>query len=121
MWLPLHLHGLAPFKANLEEKLLLCRFFYQQIGTMGFETGPAPDLSVAIFRYADDDDNHKSEQLINALHRDGRVFFSSTTINGKLWIRCAVVSFRTHLDTINLALTMIKENATMLLTNQPVN
>ena len=115
MWLPLHLHGLAPFKANLEEKLLLCRYFYEQIGNMGFETGPAPDLSVAIFRCADDDDNHKSEQLINALHQDGRVFFSSTTINGKLWIRCAVVSFRTHLATINLALTMIKENADLLL------
>jgi glutamate/tyrosine decarboxylase-like PLP-dependent enzyme len=115
MWLPLHLHGLAPFKANLEEKLLLCRYFYEQIGQMGFETGPAPDLSVAIFRYTDDDDNHKSEQLINALHQDGRVFFSSTTINGKLWIRCAVVSFRTHLDIIHLALTMIKENVDLLL------
>jgi glutamate/tyrosine decarboxylase-like PLP-dependent enzyme len=109
MWLPLHLHGLAPFKANLEEKLLLCRYFHEQIGKMGFETGSYPDLSVAIFRIADDPDNDLNEQLIKALHEDGRVFFSSTVISGKRWIRCAVVSFRTHLNEIKLALSMIKE------------
>jgi glutamate/tyrosine decarboxylase-like PLP-dependent enzyme len=28
MWLPLQLYGIAPFKAALEEKILLCRYFY---------------------------------------------------------------------------------------------
>ncbi|HVI44167.1 MAG TPA: aminotransferase class V-fold PLP-dependent enzyme [Chitinophaga sp.] len=109
MWLPLHLHGIAPFRANLEEKILLCRHFHEQIGAMGFETGPAPDLSVAIFRCPDDPGNQQTEQLIQALHEDGRVFFSTTLINRKLWIRCAVVSFRTHLREIKLALSMVKE------------
>lgn len=114
MWLPLHLHGLAPFKASLEEKLMLCRYFHDKIGKMGFETGAYPALSVAIFRLPGDMDNSMNEKLVKELHKDGRVFFSSTMIDGKLWLRCAVVSFRTHLREINLALDMIKENAVVV-------
>lgn len=110
MWLPLQLHGVKPFKAALEEKLLLSRYFYQQISKLGFETGPAPDLSVIIFRCPDDDDNSITLSLLNAIHADGRVYLSSTTINEKLWIRCAIVSHRTHLEEVSLALRMIEEN-----------
>jgi glutamate/tyrosine decarboxylase-like PLP-dependent enzyme len=110
MWLPLQLHGVAPFKACLQEKLLLSNYFYEQIGKMGFETGPQPDLTVSIFRYPNDEDNHINQQLIDAIHEDGRVFLSSTIIKGKLWLRCAVVAHRTHQKEIELALQVIKEN-----------
>ncbi|WP_247716428.1 pyridoxal phosphate-dependent decarboxylase family protein [Sinomicrobium weinanense] len=119
MWLPLHLHGVAPFRANLEEKLMLCRYFHKKAGTMGFETGKTPDLSVAIFRIPDDPDNRKNEAFIKALHEDGRVFLSSTTIGEKLWIRCAVVSFRTHLREMDIALDMIRENRDRVLSGGP--
>lgn len=109
MWLPLHLHGVEPFRANLEEKHLLCRYFHREIKAMGFKTGPDPELSIAFFRYPEDEDNRLTQQLIDVLHKDGRVFFSSTLIDEKLWIRCAVVSFRTHLREIILALEMIHE------------
>ena len=110
MWLPLQLHGLAPFKACLQEKLLLIRYFYEEIKKQGFETGPFPDLTIVIFRYPDDYDNQVNQRLIEAIHADGRVFLSSTRIGGKLWLRCAVVSHRTHLEEINLTLKMIQEN-----------
>ena len=110
MWLPLQLHGVAPFKACLKEKLLLSNYFYAQISKLGFETGPQPDLTVSIFRYPNDENNRINQRLIDAIHKDGRVFLSSTTIKGKLWLRCAVVSHRTHMEEINLALKMIDEN-----------
>lgn len=110
MWLPLQLHGVVPFKACLEEKLLLSRYFYEQISNLGFETGPYPDLTVVIFRYPNDEDNRINQQLVEAIHKDGRVFLSSTIIKGKVWLRCAVVSHRTHLEEIDLALQMIREN-----------
>ena len=110
MWLPLQLHGLAPFKACLEEKVWLSRYFYDQIQKMGFETGPYPQLTVSIFRYPGDDDNHINQNLVEAIRADGRVFLSSTLINGKVWLRCAVVSHRTHLQEIDLTLQMIREN-----------
>jgi aromatic-L-amino-acid/L-tryptophan decarboxylase len=108
IWLPLHLHGVAPFRANLHEKMLLCRLFRKEVQKMGFETGPEPDLSVTIFRLPADRDNKLNEKFIQALHRNGKVFFSSTTIDGTLWIRCAVVSFRTHLKELMEALQMVR-------------
>ncbi|MEP7320276.1 MAG: aminotransferase class V-fold PLP-dependent enzyme [Saprospiraceae bacterium] len=111
MWMPLHLHGLAPFKAALEEKLLLTEYFYNQIKLLGFETGPKPMLSVTIFRYVPNtgDENAFNNKLVDAIQTDGRVFFSSTIIEGKVWIRCAILGFRTHMDTIEKAFTMLKE------------
>lgn len=110
IWLPLQLHGLAPFKACLEEKLLLTDYFYKRIGEAGFETGPYPDLTVTIFRYHEGDNNEINQQLIDAIHRDGRVFLSSTIIKGKLWLRCAIVGHRTHIKEIDLTLQMIDDN-----------
>jgi aromatic-L-amino-acid/L-tryptophan decarboxylase len=66
-------------------------------------------LTVVIFRYLNDYDNQVNQRLIEAIHADGRVFLSSTRIGGKLWLRCAVVSHRTHLEEINLTLKMIQE------------
>ena len=114
MWLPLHLHGLQPFRASLEEKLLLCRFFHTEIEKMGFRTGPDPDLSITMFRYSDDENNELTQKLMDALHADGRFFFSSTVIHDQLWIRCAVVSFRTHMREIERALKMIRETTDKL-------
>jgi aromatic-L-amino-acid/L-tryptophan decarboxylase len=111
IWLPLQLHGLAPFKAALEEKLLLCRYFKREMDAAGFETGPEPDLSVTIFRLRGDGQNLMTGQLLDGLHKNGRVYFSSTVIKGKVWIRCAIVNFRTHLKEVNEALQMIKSVA----------
>src|SRR5699024_6933639 len=51
MWLPLQLHGTDAFSAALEEKLMLVRYFHQEIRKAGFKTGPDPQLSVTIFRF----------------------------------------------------------------------
>ena len=113
MWLPLKLFGLKTFRAALEEKLYLARYFYEEIKKIkGFEVGPEPELSVAIFRYVPEDSDPDSfnKKLIQAILKDGRIFLSSTNINGVFWIRVAVVSFRTHLEQIELLLDIIKEN-----------
>jgi aromatic-L-amino-acid/L-tryptophan decarboxylase len=52
LWLPLKLFGLAPFRAALEEKLLLARYFHRRLTEMpGWIPGPEQDLSVVTFRY----------------------------------------------------------------------
>lgn len=111
MWVPLHLHGLLPFKAALEEKILLCRYFYREIQQLGFEVSPYPMLSITIFRYVPpfDDPNAFNNRLVEALHADGRVFFSSTRIDGIVWIRCAVLGFRTHRKIVDKGIKMIQE------------
>lgn len=114
LWLPLKLHGVKPFRACLEEKIWLTRYFYEEIQKLkGFEVGPYPELSVATFRYLPEngDANEFNKKLVNAIHEDGRVFLSSTTINGQIIIRLAVLSFRTHKSTIDLTLQVLKEKS----------
>ncbi len=109
MWLPLQVHGLQPFRACLEEKIYLCRYFYEEIRKRGFETGPYPELSVMLWRFVpqNGDANAYNEALLNAVKKDGRVFVSSTTLNGIFWIRLAVLSFRTHKHTIDILLEVV--------------
>nr|MBS0036866.1 aminotransferase class V-fold PLP-dependent enzyme [Saprospiraceae bacterium] len=113
MWLPLKLIGLDSFRKALEEKHLLALYFYEKIGEMGFETGGKPELSIVLYRYTQGIEPHRIDEfnteLIKACHRDGRVFLSSTTLKGRVWLRCAVLSFRTHLSTIDKALEMLSE------------
>ena len=118
IWLPLQLHGLAPFRASLEEKLVLTDYFYKKIREAGFDTGPYPDLTVTIFRYPEDESNVINQQLVDAIHNDGRVFLSSTIIKEKLWLRCAIVSHRTHIGEIDLTLQMINDNIKKIIANK---
>jgi glutamate/tyrosine decarboxylase-like PLP-dependent enzyme len=114
VWLALKLTGVAPFRAVLEEKLLLARHFHEGLQRLkGFVAGPPPDLSVVTFRYrpARGDANEFNEKLIRAIQDDGRLFLSSTQINGQVTLRLAVLGFRTHLETIELALEILPQKA----------
>ncbi len=117
LWLSLQLNGLDRFKAALREKHLLARYFYHKIAELGFETGPEPPLSVVLYRYLPEkgDANSFNRRLLKELHRDGRIFVSSTLINGIFWLRFAVLSFRTHLNQVNTFLEMIAQAKASLL------
>ncbi|HZD53290.1 MAG TPA: aminotransferase class I/II-fold pyridoxal phosphate-dependent enzyme [Woeseiaceae bacterium] len=117
LWLPLKLCGLAPFRAALEEKLMLARHFHTRLSALpGWEVGPAPDLSVVTYRYrpprGDADDFNR--RLIEAVQQDGRVFISSTRLEGRFTLRLAVLHFRTHLAEIELALELLQHYAKQL-------
>lgn len=116
MWLPLQLFGIEPFKACLEEKIWLTRYFYEEVQKLGFEVGSYPELSVAIYRFIPKNSapNEFNKKLVEYIHKDGRVFISSTTINGDFWIRIAILSFRTRLWTIDLYLEILKEGITSI-------
>ena len=117
LWLPLKWLGLAPFRAALAEKMLLARYFHQRISAMpGFEAGPAPDLSVVTYRYvpASGDANAFNRRLLEAVLQDGRVFISSTRLNGQFVLRLAVLHYRTHRDTIDYLLDLLQASAARL-------
>ena len=117
LWLSLKLLGIAPFRAALEEKMLLARYFHEQIQQVdGFKVGPAPDLSIVTFRYRPrrGDANEFNQQLTSAIQRDGRIFLSSTMIDGLFTLRLAILSAPTHLDTIDLAIDLLRHKASEL-------
>jgi glutamate/tyrosine decarboxylase-like PLP-dependent enzyme len=117
LWLPLKLHGLKPFRAGLEEKLLLARYFEREVKRLGFETGGEPELSVVTYRYVPPkgDANAFNKQLLDRMHKDGRVFISSTLLNGQFTLRFACLCFRTHRDTVDLLLKMLRKHSSGLL------
>ena len=118
LWLPLKLCGTKAFTACLDEKLLLAKYFREKIMEIpGFEVGAPPRLSVTTFRYVPQsgDANAFNKKLLQAILRDGRVFLSSTDLNGNFTLRLAVLAFRSHLRTVDLALEIITRKTEELL------
>jgi len=115
VWLPLALLGTRPFAAALEEKLLLARHAHRRLAeTPGFEVGPAPDLSLFLFRLSAADAaqrNARNERFTAALLADGRASFSSTLIDGEHWLRMAVLGARTHRREVEASLAVLREVA----------
>jgi glutamate/tyrosine decarboxylase-like PLP-dependent enzyme len=117
----LQLYGIKPFRAGLEEKMLLAQYFYKEIIKFNFETGPEPALSVMIYRFVPEKIKNNTaavntfnESLLTSVLEDGRVFISSTTIDGIYWLRLAVLSFRTHLKHIQILLEILREKTSGL-------
>ena len=116
LWLPLKLMGLKPFRACLEEKLLLAKYFHNEVRKLGFEVGAEPELSVCTYRWIPKkgDANAFNKKLLEEVVTDGRIFISSTMLDGKFTLRLACLAFRTHLKTIDTLLNVLKEKVKML-------
>jgi len=117
LWLPLQLYGVETFRAALSEKIWLTRYFYDEIQKIeGFEVWPYPQLSVMTYRYVpkSGDANAFNARLVEEVRNDGRVFLSSTMIEGVFYIRLAVLSFRTHLSTIQTCLQVLRDKSAEL-------
>ena len=124
MWLPLMVHGTAPFKACLREKLLLVRYFREKIRAMpAFVSGPEPALSVTFYRIdtrdpeAADIANHR---LADAIRNDGRLFVSTSVIDGRVFLRLAILSVRTHREHIDLLLALLREKGREVASTYPL-
>ncbi|XP_002733514.2 aromatic-L-amino-acid decarboxylase-like [Saccoglossus kowalevskii] len=118
VWMPLKLFGLAPFRDALTEKILLARYFYEQLAERDdFQLGPYPELSVVVFRYAKapNDTEKFNEQLLDSLMRDGRVALASTRLRGVYYLRVCILCFRTHLKEVDLLLEMVDKNVEIYL------
>jgi glutamate/tyrosine decarboxylase-like PLP-dependent enzyme len=119
MWLPLILLGTGPFRAALEEKLLLARYFHREIARAGYQVGPVPDLSIVTYRWVPEGAspervNEINQAIVSGSRRDGRIFLSSTMLDGRFTLRMAALAFRTHRRTIDLAVRVLREQAAAL-------
>lgn len=112
MWLPLKVHGVAPFRDALDEKLLLTRYLWDHLLEMGFETGPYPDLTIVIFRYNRKgvDTEELNRQIFEDIRQDGRIFLSSTNLDGVFYLRVAILGYRTHRRHVDLLIELLKKS-----------
>jgi glutamate/tyrosine decarboxylase-like PLP-dependent enzyme len=117
LWLPIQLAGLDAFRAAQSEKIGLARYMHARLSELpGWDVGLAPDLSVFAFRYrpASGDADSFNERLTKRLQDEGRVFLSSTRIYGRVHLRAAILSFRTHLEHVDAAIDALQNAARAL-------
>jgi aromatic-L-amino-acid decarboxylase len=118
LWLPIQLHGLAPFRASLQEKLELTRWAYRElIQDDRFLILDEPQLSVIAFRLKGEGPatDARNEELLRRVNARGRVFLSSTRMGARYVLRICVLSFRTHEDRVRDAVVALREEAGALL------
>ena len=121
LWMPLKLFGLRPFRAALAEKLWLARYFHEAVGRIpGIVAGPYPDLSVVTFRFEPQgrDDEAFNREVLKAVQQDGRIFISSTRLNGQFTLRAAILHFRTHKAEVDHLLGLLCEQSSRLAPDQ---
>ena len=109
--------GLAPFRAALEEKLLLARWLHGRLSEMpGWVVGPEPDLSIVTYRYVPrrGDANDFNRRLVEAVRADGSVVISATELDGTYTLRAAVLQYRSHLDDVERLLEVLAREAARL-------
>jgi glutamate/tyrosine decarboxylase-like PLP-dependent enzyme len=116
LWLPLKLHGLRPFRACLDEKRLLARYFHQEARRLGFEVGPEPELSVVTYAWnpTSGDPRTFNERLLREILADGSTFVSTTMLDGTYVLRAAILVFRTRLSHIQRYLEFLKARTEQL-------
>jgi aromatic-L-amino-acid decarboxylase len=110
VWLPIKMHGIGAFRRALDEKLDLAAWAAAELRRVpGVEIVAEPQLSLLAFRVtrpgldeaATDDLNRRVMEAVNA---KGRVYITNTTARGRFLIRICVLSFRTHMDRMQMAL-----------------
>ena len=117
VWLPIQLHGLSAFREQIQEKLDLARWAYDELKDEPFfEMLDEPQLSIVAFacRPPNGGADAAGADLLRRVNARRRVFLSSTTIGGRYVLRICVLSFRTHMDRMRDAVSALKEEARIL-------
>ena len=107
VWLPLKMFGIDVFRQQLDEKLDLTEWATEELRKIpGIRIVAEPQLSVVAFRYTDS--NEVNRDLLDRINARKRVMMTPTIIDGDFIIRICVVSFRTHMERMQMAIDDIR-------------
>lgn len=119
VWLPIKLHGIEPFRRNLDEKLDLARYAANQLCQLNEELDDEleivadPQLTIVAFRLVrdrltDDELNQLNSDLRDRINASRKVLLTPTLLHGRYVIRICVLCFRTHQDAIDTCMDEIR-------------
>jgi aromatic-L-amino-acid decarboxylase len=114
VWLPLKMHGIEPFRRNLDEKLDLALEAAAELRSIpGIEILAEPQLSIVAFRWTrgglgDEELNRLNRELMARINARQRVYLTGTVLSGRFALRICVLSFRTHADRMREGLDDIR-------------
>jgi aromatic-L-amino-acid decarboxylase len=107
VWLPLHLHGVAPFREALDSSLDLAEHAYERLRTIeGVDACWKPDLSVVAFKFEDDELGRAAWEAVNA---DRTVHLSPTIVDGRFVLRFAILNRRSTREHVDHAIEIIEK------------
>jgi glutamate/tyrosine decarboxylase-like PLP-dependent enzyme len=121
VWMSIKAYGLDRIQAAMQQDLDLTRYLEQQLeASPDFELKSQSALAIACFRYTGTGLNEQQVETINqslipALEADGRIFITSTRLNGKFVLRACIINHRKTQASIDYLLTVIREVAAGLL------
>jgi glutamate/tyrosine decarboxylase-like PLP-dependent enzyme len=117
LWATLRFHGGRQLAAAIGEDIRLAAHLAQLLADAeDFELLAGPGLSICCFRHAPTHldepalDAH-NERILQALQRDGRVYLSNATVDGRFALRACITNFRTTRADVERVLTVVRELA----------
>jgi aromatic-L-amino-acid decarboxylase len=120
VWLPLKMHGIDPFRKNLDEKLDLTQWATEELRRLpDIQIVAEPQLSIVAFRLLKPGLERQALNSLNRIFLDKindkkRIYLTATILGGDFVLRICVVSFRTHIDRMQAALEDIRAAAQAL-------
>lgn len=120
VWLPIKLFGISAFRESLDEKMDLARWAAEQLRALpDIRIVAEPRLSLTAFRlepagYSPEELNALNRELISHINAKQNVYLTGTTLRGDFALRICVLSFRTHMDRMELCLADIRESIAVL-------
>ena len=115
LWFPIKMHGIAPFRENLDEKLDLAAWATEELRRIpGIEILAEPQLSIVAFRWrkpgsVEEELNRANRELLERINGRKRIYLTGTMLRDKFAIRICILSFRTHAERMREGLEDIRE------------
>ena len=110
VWLPVKMFGIDVFAQQLDEKLDLTEWATEELRKIDeIEIVAEPQLSIVAFRLKGS--NERNREFLERINARKRVMLTPTIIDGQFILRICVVSFRTHMDRMQMAIDDIRASA----------
>ena len=110
VWLPIKTLGIEPFVLNLEEKLSLSEWLYEELKNISqIEVICPPELSILTFAHKKG--NEATKELLKKINTKETLFLQACDLEGKWSIRICLLGFRMHYERLQKALTEIQQMA----------
>ena len=117
LWATLRFHGARRLAATVGEDIRAAAHLAELVAAAeDFELLAGPGLSICCFRHMPERmdepalDAH-NERIWDALQRDGRVYLSNATIDGRFALRACITNFRTTRADVERVLAVVRELA----------
>jgi glutamate/tyrosine decarboxylase-like PLP-dependent enzyme len=117
VWMALRQHGIEGYRASIERDIALAENLADRIrATPDLELCEPQSLSIVCFRYAPVNLrdgagalNSLNKDLLEKIQMGGRVFLSSTVMDGTFWMRACIVNPRTREEDVAEIMAAVRD------------